>query len=579
MATKKAAAQSKARAAHTARSRDMVSGAGARDNGLRTFSLHAMDESGAGMLAALRAERPTRAAFALPETGAAEKLDPETAAEQYLAQALESDHVPTFTVPKLDGTSSEFKSLGVETLPLTNTRTVKFRQTYNKIPVYGSLVTIELDEKNACLAINSALGEPSGVNPVAKVSPAEVLKTAAAAAGYGKQMPSTTPRLFYYFDTKTRRWRLVYMIEDVPVRKAGKRSMKNPAPVVMDYVIDAHSGKLVAEKPRTPSLAQVLVKDELNEDRTINYFDNGGKKVLRDDSLNIQTYDFGFRDPENQERQLPGAHVTDPPGWSKAAISAHANASSVAAFLRSVLRRNNIDNRGGAMMSSVNCLVKVESPGQKQWFNAFWNSRQMVYGQVLKDGALRSLAADLDVVGHEIFHGVTENTARLEYAGETGALNESYSDIFGVLISNATQLSIDKWRWEVGEGLSDAGAAFRDMSNPGRFGQPSHMKNFKTLPNTRDGDYGGVHVNSGIHNFAAYKIMTAKGDDSKYLFTPQESAALFYLALTQQLSRTSTFSDSRRGVLLAARTLFRNDPAAALRVAGIEQGFGAAGIV
>ena len=105
------------------------------------------------------------------------------------------------------------------------------------------------------------------------------------------------------------------------------------------------------------------------------------------------------------------------------------------------------------------------------------------------------------------------------------------------------------------------------------------MRNYKRLPNTAAGDYGGVHTNSGIHNKAAYNIMTA-ADDQGLVFAPDDSAAIFYVALTQYLSRTSQFSDSRRAVVTATRSLFRALPPDQLarRVRAVEAGFQAAGI-
>ena len=91
-----------------------------------------------------------------------------------------------------------------------------------------------------------------------------------------------------------------------------------------------------------------------------------------------------------------------------------------------MLKRNNIDNMGGRVVSTVNCVVKAfeKPPGSDVWRNAFWDGAQMLYGQELVDGNLRSLASSLSVVAHELFHGVTGATARLIYLGETGALNE-----------------------------------------------------------------------------------------------------------------------------------------------------------
>jgi len=185
----------------------------------------------------------------------------------------------------------------------------------------------------------------------------------------------------------------------------------------------------------------------------------------------------------------------------------------------------------------------------------------------------------LDVVAHELFHGVTGHTARLDYQGETGALNESYSDIFGTIISNRTKPSIAKWDWLIGDGISSARKALRDMQDPTRFGQPKQMKKFKRFPLKRESDEGGVHINSGIHNFAAFRVMSATRR-GVFVFKPTELAAMFYVALTQQLSRQSTFADSRRGVVLATRSLFRELPQKQIdaRVAAVEAGFEAAGI-
>jgi bacillolysin/neutral peptidase B len=257
---------------------------------------------------------------------------------------------------------------------------------------------------------------------------------------------------------------------------------------------------------------------------------------------------------------------------------------AVSDFLRNELRRNNIDDRGGAMISTINCVVAAKSPGPKQWHNAYWTPAggQMVYGQALDGGVLRSLSVNLDIVAHEIFHGVTDRTARLEYAVQSGAMNESYSDIFGVLVSNLGRRDPRKpsWDWEVGEGVLPGGLPLRDLSDPTRFGQPDHLRDFVVRPNTQAGDWGGVHKNSGIHNKAAFNLLTAETAAGKLALTPREVAAVFYLALTQRLSRTSQFLDSRVGVVVSARTLFRARPPAerARKIAAIEASFDAVGI-
>jgi Zn-dependent metalloprotease len=541
--------------------------------------MHAADPADAPTFSRLRAARRSFRGFGLPDVADVASQDPETVARQYLAQSLESQDVPDFALAGATEATTDFKSLGTETLALTDTRTVKFRQIYNKIPVYSSLVTVELDKNNEFLSINSTLGTPENVSPIAKISPAAALQAALKRAGT-KAADGLTPKLFYYLDRKNKRWRLVYIIEDVPVSKPQKGETASTLQLAMDYVIDAHSGALVAELPRTASANEVDAVDGLNVTRRIRFrVDDSGKKVLFDGTLNVVTHEFGFKDPEVRATELPGQSVTNPPDpWLPEAVSAHANAAAVAVFLRDVVRRNNIDNRGGAMISTVNCVVARNNPlTQKQWLNAFWSParRQMVYGQVLHGGKLRSLAVNLDVVGHEMFHGVTNDSSRLEYQDESGALNESYSDIFGILISNRDKASIADWDFELGEKLVADDKPLRDLSKPSRFGQPEHMDDF--LVTTRD--FGGVHTNSGIHNFAAFKVFTSKSGGA-FLFKPTELAAIFYISLTQQLTATSGFSASRRGVTLAAKTLFRNEPAATqqTRLGAIAAAFDAVGI-
>jgi Zn-dependent metalloprotease len=174
-----------------------------------------------------------------------------------------------------------------------------------------------------------------------------------------------------------------------------------------------------------------------------------------------------------------------------------------------------------------------------------------------------------------LFHGVTGATARLVYQDETGALNESYSDIFGIIVANFNEPDISKWDFLIGDGLSSGIEALRDMRDPTRFNQPKLMSDFRDTGS----DHGGVHINSGIHNFAAFNIITAQSKGA-FLFKAEELAAMFYVALTQQLSRQSTFADSHRGVVLAARSLFRNLPQNEIdvRIAAVDAGFAAAGI-
>lgn len=554
---------------------------GSGGNGLNAFTLHKNDRASTSTMSALRAERESSPRFAFAGGATAQSLDPETIAKAYLQQALASKSAPRFTAPVVDKAESTFKSLGTESILVTGTTAVKFRQMVNDIPVYGSLVTVELDENNELLGINSSTGTPKGVSPVAKISAGQAVKSAIAhRPDYKPDLRNVTPQLKYFYDVAKSKWHLAFILEDVPVSR-GKT--KGRFPVRKDYVIDAHTGKVIAVINGSPTVAASITGvDCLGKNRTLQVEKHKGVSLLRDTTLNVQTFDFKGKDPTAQPNLLPGSKISNPPAFSPSAVSAHANASDVSRFMRTAIMRNNIDGKGGAMKSSINCIDVGESEGGlgKEWINAYWDGNQMVYGLRLNAGTVLSMSADLDVVAHEMFHGITDSTSRLEYRFQSGALNESYSDIFGVIVNNFAKPDLSKWIWEIGPGLQPDGRPFRNFKHPHTEGQPEHMKEFEKLPDTERGDYGGVHTNSGIHNKAAYNVLVSKDSSKSYIFTPKDVAIIFYVALTQYLSATSQFADSRRAVIQSARTYFRALPVARLneKISAIEKAFSAVGI-
>ena len=214
---------------------------------------------------------------------------------------------------------------------------------------------------------------------------------------------------------------------------------------------------------------------------------------------------------------LPGTVVRDEgddPTGDGAVNEAYDGLGDTWHLFREVYGRNSIDGRGLPLVASVHY--------DRNYDNAFWNGAQMVFGD--GDGTVfLGFTRSVDVIGHELTHGVTESTAALDYQGESGALNESVSDVFGSLVKQrALGQSAEEADWLIGADLlapGVKGVALRSMKAPGtayddpRLGkdpQPAAMSGYVT---TTD-DNGGVHINSGIPNRAFHLVATAIGGNA-----------------------------------------------------------------
>ncbi len=207
--------------------------------------------------------------------------------------------------------------------------------------------------------------------------------------------------------------------------------------------------------------------------------------------------------------------------------------------------RNSIDGNGMKLDSTVHY--------QKGFDNAFWNGSQMVYGDGDEDlpvaeRLFNRFTIAIDVIGHELTHGVTQYEANLAYFGQSGALNESWSDVFGSLVKqyNLKQAARDA-DWIIGQGLITAnvnGIGLRSMKAPGtayddpllgKDPQPAHMKDYVNTVN----DNGGVHINSGIPNRAFYVTALEIGG-----FAWNKAGLIWYKTLTEKLKSGSNFQQA-----------------------------------
>lgn len=149
----------------------------------------------------------------------------------------------------------QLEGVGIKTWKETKTHTIKFRQKYQNIPVYGSIVTVEVGDNYDLIAINSAIGDPIdiGIDADPKFKPDQLKDVIQKQTKHDLGSSDIKETLYYYFDTNQKRWRLVYLVENNS-QKIDSLPKSESAPKIVDYIIDAHTGELVSELPRIKTI-------------------------------------------------------------------------------------------------------------------------------------------------------------------------------------------------------------------------------------------------------------------------------------------------------------------------------------
>ncbi|WGV25402.1 M4 family metallopeptidase [Halotia branconii] len=258
-------------------------------------------------------------------------------------------------------------------------------------------------------------------------------------------------------------------------------------------------------------------------------------------------------DAKNSQ-QLPGTIVRgegDPPSSDECVNEAYDSAGATYELFYEIFDRNSIDDKGLRLDSTVHYGVKYD--------NAFWNGDQMVYGD--GDGELfQRFTTSIDVIAHELTHGITQYEAGLQYYGEPGALNESMSDVFGSLVKQKVKNhKAEDADWIIGEGLLTSnvkGVGIRSMKAPGtayddavlgKDPQPGHMQD----KYTGDEDNAGVHINSGIPNYAFYLAAVEIGG-----YAWEKAGKIWYIALRDRLRPKSDFKKAANITIQIAGELY-----------------------
>ena len=485
---------------------------------------------------------------------------PQDVALRYVA-----DHVSIF------GLKSPKAELAVQrsetdTLGMTH---VFYRQYANGIPFWGRQLTAHVDRSGALQSINCLIQptldglavkpQITGDQAIAiaekqlSVAGNPVTLTARQADLFGLEGP--TAKLYHWQKMPLGEVHLVWKVEVRPNIQDWMR-----------FFIAADDGEILeqynATKFDSPATASAALINGQNA--TINTYDIGGEYILIDGTRQMfvggQTGDQLKNDPKGViwTLDLKNADLTDQSmlyyvtspdnTWSDSeAVSAQYYTGLVYEYYLNLENhnRNSFDGNGKTMMA----LVRVGRNGQTM-DNAFWNGSFVSLGS--GNTNTTSWAGALDFIGHEFTHAVVQYTADLEYKFQSGALNETYADIGGVSIDNDDFL--------VGEDIVVQQyfptGAMRDMSNPHNGGsgpndlnagwQPAHMNEYMNL--TMEQDNGGVHVNNGITNFVAYKILNGVGR--------AKGEQILFRALVNYLNKQSNFTDFRIAAVKSAADLY-----------------------
>lgn len=259
-------------------------------------------------------------------------------------------------------------------------------------------------------------------------------------------------------------------------------------------------------------------------------------------------------DAENGET-IPGVLVRsegDTPTGDTSVDEAYNGAGDTYALYKDEYERCSIDDRGMLIDQTVHY--------GEEYNNAFWNGEQMVYGD--GDGELFTrFTIDIDIIGHELTHGVTQYEAGLLYWYQSGALNESFSDVLGSLVKQKKLgQDVNEADWLIGanvligedyalRSMKAPGTAYKDHPIIGDDPQPATMDDYYTLPPWEDN--GGVHINSGIPNHAFYLAAMEIGGHAW-----EKAGLIWYRALCDKLGKGATFIRAARATILVAREEF-----------------------
>lgn len=419
--------------------------------------------------------------------------------------------------------------------------THRVKKTWNGLEVLGGEALVHL-QKGEVVFANADNTSLSHLSTSARLHSDDAARIAFSSYRGGGALRAETPALKVILlgQNDAREARLVYSVKVVDIDALSSDvhfiDAQSGQEVLVTSNVHTASRKVMAGTGTRDDMAIVTNSDgeqQMNEKFKLIYSDKGCE--------NLSGFSF-FENWKKRSEDTTAAsrecNVMGPEIMSSA-LSAWNNSGKVFSYFQSAHRWDSINGRGAEVRSIVNF-------GGAAFQNAAWynDRRIMLYG--MGDGLrFNDFASSLDIVAHEITHGLIMSTAQLVYAGESGALNESYADVFGKLVAFRAGARNE---WKLGRDLFRDGTSFiRDMENP----DVAHNRDYKFRDQLchRFNDFCGVHENSGIPNKAAVLIAKRIG--------LEKLGRLYFLTLSQLLRSSSDFREARAQTEAACATLFR----------------------
>lgn len=448
----------------------------------------------------------------------------------------------------------EVKRVHVDDLAMAHTRV---QQTFGGVPVFGGEAIVHLQSDGSLFAITDGLARHIALAGAAApvLSPDDAVDEVLAKYDCPSCL-TAEPEADLWVARRGGEDRLAYRVK--LWREDGTDATSMPVTFV-----DAGTGATIFgyENLQTATGASLF-----SGNVTISTYTKAGKYYLESpaskmgtfDSRNVQFATYRFWD-END--------VWDAPA-QKAAVDVHYCTKKFLEYFQAEHNRNGIDGSGGpgyyTAADGVTKLISSKIHYGSAFNNAYWNGFFMTYGD--GDGASFLPLVTLDICGHEMQHGITEHTAELVYEGESGALNESWSDVFGALLERYVN-GESELTWRIGEACYTPGngqsEGLRDMADPhvvDGYGltmddDPDHYSERYT--GQEDG--GGVHINSGISNKAFYLLAvggTHHMGGSMAGIGADKAGKIWYLALTSYMVSSTSFKGARAATMNAAAALY-----------------------